>query len=325
MDLTYIQTNVVPASNTLNIGNAANQWNTVWVGNTINLNSVPITVTGNTLRVNGVSVVYSNSSANLASISVAGNTVANAVYTDNYYYANGAPFPQGSNAIPGSYISIKDNTISTTRTNMELILQGNGIGSVTLDSTTLPGIDAVYDMGSPTRRFDSMYAQYYYGNGAFLTGISGGGNANTGNWAFTGNTMYNLNGGSINNSDLSHGATAFLSLPDNGSVNAISVLNYYGNISLTVGTGPGNTSTWIFDSSGNLRLPTNSSSINYANGQPYGGGAGSGNTFSSITMTNSPPGASNVIQYGLGNLVVWNDGGWTIGEWNGTQIGRAHV
>ena len=196
---------------------------------------------------------------------------------------------------------------------------------MTLDSTTLPGIDAVYDMGSPTRRFDSMYAQYYYGNGRFLTGISGGGNANTGNWGFDGNSMYNLNGGAITNGDLSHGATASLSIPDNGSSNSISVLNYYGNISLTVGTGPGNTSTWIFDSSGNLRLPTNSSSINYANGQPYGGGAGSGNTFSSITMTNSPPGASNVIQYGLGNLVVWNDGGWTIGEWNGTQYGTEGI
>ena len=32
---------------------------------------------------------------------------------------------------------------------------------------------------------------------------------------------------------------------------------------------------WNFDTAGNITLPTNSSSINYANGTPYGGGASS--------------------------------------------------
>jgi hypothetical protein len=85
---------------------------------------------------------------------------------------------------------------------------------------------------------------------------------------------------------------------------------------------PGGSGSFVFAQNGNLTLPTNSSNINYANGvsilDSIGGG---GNTFTSITMTNSPAGASNVIQNGLGNLTVWNDGGWTIGEWNGTTYG----
>jgi hypothetical protein len=63
----------------------------------------------------------------------------------------------------------------------------------------------------------------------------------------------------------------------------------------------------------------------YANGSPFSGGGGGGNTFSSITMTSTPSGAANNIQYGLGNLFVWNDGGWTIGEYNGEFSGTEGI
>ena len=177
VDLTYIQTNVVPASNTLNIGNTANQWNALWVANTINLNSVPLTMVGTTLRVNGLNVLTTGGSPTFAGVSVTGNTVANAVYTDNYFYANGAPFPQGSNSVPGTTISLKDNVISTTVTNQNLILKGNGIGNVQANSSIMPSVDEAYDIGSPTYRFDTVYAGYFVGNGAGLTGIAGTQNA----------------------------------------------------------------------------------------------------------------------------------------------------
>lgn len=45
-------------------------------------------------------------------------------------------------------------------------------------------------------------------------------------------------------------------------------------------------------------------------------GNGGGNTFTSITMLNTPSGAANNIQYGLGNIAVWNDAGWVIGEYD---------
>jgi len=80
-----------------------------------------------------------------------------------------------------SQVVISNNRISTNETNLDLILAGNGVGNVVLSSTTVPSIDSVYDIGSPVRYFDTTYSRYYYGNGAFLTGISGGGNTNYSN------------------------------------------------------------------------------------------------------------------------------------------------
>jgi len=80
-----------------------------------------------------------------------------------------------------SQVVISNNRISTNETNLDLVLAGNGVGNVVLSSTTVPSIDSVYDIGSPVRYFDTTYSRYYYGNGAFLTGISGSGNANYSN------------------------------------------------------------------------------------------------------------------------------------------------
>lgn len=179
IDLTHVQTNIIPDGGSLYIGNVSNQWNSLWVSSTINLNSVPLSVTGTTLKVNGVSVVTVNSNPTFANVTVSGNITPNAIYTDNWFYANGAPFPQGSNSIPGTTISLKDNAISTTVTNQNLVIEANGIGIIQSNSTVLPGIDGVYDLGSANRRWGEVHAQYYYGNGAFLTGIAGGANVNS--------------------------------------------------------------------------------------------------------------------------------------------------
>jgi len=74
-----------------------------------------------------------------------------------------------------SQVVISNNRISTNETNLDLILAGNGVGNVTVASTTVPSIDAVYDLGRANRRFDEVHAVYYYGNGAYLTGITGNG------------------------------------------------------------------------------------------------------------------------------------------------------
>jgi hypothetical protein len=53
-----------------------------------------------------------------------------------------------------------------------LILQGNGIGNVVTNSSVRPQVDAVFDLGHPSYRYDTVYATYFQGNGAGLTGIS---------------------------------------------------------------------------------------------------------------------------------------------------------
>jgi hypothetical protein len=89
-----------------------------------------------------------------------------------------------------SNVRIANNTITTTVINSNLILSPSGIGKVQLNNSIFPRVDNVYDLGSPTQRFNSLYigtggfdiagnltiggnisAQYFIGNGALLTGI----------------------------------------------------------------------------------------------------------------------------------------------------------
>lgn len=72
----------------------------------------------------------------------------------------------------GSNVRISNNVISTTGLNQPLIIEANGVGTVNFESTVIPGIDSVYDIGSPSAKFDTIYGQYFVGNGALLTGIT---------------------------------------------------------------------------------------------------------------------------------------------------------
>ena len=213
INLNNVQSNILPASNAFSLGNVGNQWNTAWIANTLYLKSIPLTISGGNLVVNNATVVTNGGSPTFTGVSVSGNTVTTALYTDNYYYANGAPFPQGANSIPGTTISLKDNVISTTIINQDLIISANGIGAIQSNSSIIPSIDSVYDLGNSAKQFDEVHARYYYGNGAFLTGISGGGNTNYSNAnvaaylpTYTGNlvsltgpvvTTANITGGNI--------------------------------------------------------------------------------------------------------------------------------
>ena len=62
--------------------------------------------------------------------------------------------------------------------------------------------------------WDPVTNRFYVSDGVTPGGIAvgGGGNADLGNWAFSGNTQYNINGGRIDNSDLLHGPTAWLQI-----------------------------------------------------------------------------------------------------------------
>ena len=78
----------------------------------------------------------------------------------------------------GSNVIISGDTITVTGINNNLVLAANGIGNIQANSTIVPSIDAVYDIGTPDKRIDTVYATYFVGNGSLLTGIAGGGNGN---------------------------------------------------------------------------------------------------------------------------------------------------
>jgi len=100
-------------------------------------------------------------------------------------------FTEVYNAGPvSSNVSIANNTIATTLLNSNLILAPSGIGNVQANSRIVPGFNDVYDIGSPDKRWNTIYvgtggldiqgglnfggnvsANYFIGNGSQLTGI----------------------------------------------------------------------------------------------------------------------------------------------------------
>jgi len=74
-----------------------------------------------------------------------------------------------------SNVVIRGNIVTVLGYNNNLTISGNGIGNIQANSTMVPAQDGVYDLGAVNRRFSSVHGQYFYGNGRFLTGISGGG------------------------------------------------------------------------------------------------------------------------------------------------------
>jgi hypothetical protein len=119
---------------------------------------------------------------------------------------------------------------------------------------------------------------YFYGNGAPFIG---GGNAAIGNFVFSGDIM------SISD------ANQVMSISGNGT----------GNIRVT-----SNGNIWTFNNVGNLTLPTNTSSINYANGVPYGVNYSNSNVSSFMAAF-----GSNVVST-TGNISA----GYFVG--NGSQL-----
>jgi hypothetical protein len=284
----------------------------------------------------------------------AGNVSAVGNVAGNYILGNVA-FATG---IPQSY----------GNSNVYALLNGSA-------ANIIPLANVSYSLGNATNQWKDIWVSNgtIYMNSVPITVGAGNvltvaGNAvitanSFGNIGFVGNTIYDINGISLQNSDLSHGYTAGVLLPTNGDANAIVVNNTYGNIILqsgansdptaawtfrnngnvslpgggllgntygdnpnavglqagpggyaginsydqgqfvqTDGTGvyigtdyTGNSCVWTFDASGNITLPGNASSINYANGDPYGGSSGNpfnqdlntGNsvTFASVSVT----------------------------------------
>ena len=106
-----------------------------------------------------------------------------------------------------SNIQIGNNTITTTVLNSNLILSPSGIGRIQLNNTLFPRLSDVYDIGTPSLRFNSIYlgtgginttggitttgnitADYFIGNGSQLTGIV----ATTGSQVVNGNSNLNI-------------------------------------------------------------------------------------------------------------------------------------
>ena len=290
---------------------------------TITLSSLP----------GGAVYAVSNATGNMTAVFSSGgqqiiNTVPPGESLTDAFTAVNVNFDQLFAAGPvNSNIQIANNTVLTTNTNGNINLVPNGIGAIVVNSSVVPDTANVRNLGSVNNRFSTIYAQYYnmsgnltpenintgnltasgyisavgnitgnyfFGNGSQLTGVV----TSTGNIGFSGDAIYDLNGIYLENADLTQGATAAVVIPTNGSSDPIQVNNTYGNIALQTGAGSGITASWSFDNTGNLTLPSNSSSINYANGQPYGGSsAAAGNAGDIQINVAGNIGADSTLRY----------------------------
>lgn len=142
-----------------------------------------------------------------------------------------------------------------------------GSNYTNIASHVIPAADLTYDLGTTSSQWRSLYVgtSTIYLGGTSLS-VSGGnltvdgspvtGAANLGDWGFNTNTQYILGGGVINNGDLSHGATASLVIPENGSTTTdLSLINTYGTIRLISGSFPVS-HIWTFGSDGSLTFPS---------------------------------------------------------------------
>ena len=198
----------------------------------------------------------------------------------------------------GSNIQIANNIVSTLNTNGNLVLSPNGIGVVQANSHVVPNQTRIRNLGSANLLWNTTYTQYLNAASATI------GTANIGNIGILNIPVANLH--------ISGGDNGYV-LQTDGT----------GNLTWTAQTGgsgnavPAGANTQIqYNDAGNLGATAGFTFDNVTNELTVPG---------NITMSLTPSGASNQIKYGLGNLVSYLDGQWTIGEYNGNSYGTEGI
>ncbi len=206
-------------------------------------NGVTITSTGE----NGTGVVTINASTaalgNIVSVNLDGSS-------SNVLYGNGVFAPGGGGGNPFDQdLNTTDNVQFANITSTDAIRfsnSGNIVGALGYAPTHI-GIES------------------YGSNSVYITTND----FNT--WAFNSDGTLSFPG----NVAGSAGNVLIDSADDNFEVRGAESVNFEANAVVNIYTDTSNSAyQWQFGDDGNLTLPGNSSSINYANGSPYGGGSG---------------------------------------------------
>jgi len=219
-----------------------------------------------------------------------------------------------------SNVAIANNTIRTINSNGDLILAPNGIGRVQIKTSLVPSFDNVYELGSPTARFNTIYI----GSGGFnVPSITVPGNVTANN--IIGNTSIvsggNItSGGTVSGVSLSassatiYGTIATIDLNATGNITG----NYFfGNGAFLTGLvtsvsniSNGNSNINIATSGGNITFGVtgNSNVIVFANTGAYVTGVVSAT--GNITAPNFIGNISgNITVPGSSTQILFNDSG----------------
>jgi len=158
-----------------------------------------------------------------------------------------------------SNVAIANNTIRTINSNGDLILAPNGIGKIQIKNSLVPSFDNVYELGSPTNRFNTLYV----GSGGLnVPNLTVPGNVTANN--IIGNTSV-ISGGNITSGDtvsavnlLASSATIY------GDIATIS-LNATGNVTGNYFLGNGAFLTGVVRSVSNITNGNSNINISTAN------------------------------------------------------------
>ena len=216
----------------------------------------------------------------------------------------------------GSNIAIANNTISTSQLNGNIILGPKGIGVVQTNSSFMPRVDDVYDLGTPTLRFNTLYlgtggfdtvgniiGNYFIGNGSLLTGVVAqspialvSGNTTVAIQQANGNIIVNVRGTSnvmsITPSNVAVDATLSVSNAvylsnnlelTNGNIQTNGTISATGNISGNYYQGNGYYLTGIITSVANINNGTSNVRIDTPGGNIYANVDGVANAFAITT------------------------------------------
>lgn len=225
---------------------------------------------------------------------ISGNLTLPDVTDPRINYANGNPYSVGSNAITNGTSSV---SIPTSNGNVVIGLSGSDAFTFGTDGNlTFRNGAKITEALSPV---PGNYALALYGTGA----ISEDQRLLVYPTSIDANHLH-LTSGNLYNTELFLGNDAlYVKLANTG------------NVVVNTDDGNGNTAQWNFGTNGNLTLPGNTSSINYANGQPYGGTGGNPfnqnlNTTDSVTFAGVSS-TGNIITSGTGGDITMTSGNIT--------------
>ena len=281
---------------------------------------------------NNVSITGTTVATTIAanSVSTTGNVDGGAFYSDNYFYANGAPFtgsgyvlgdeqfygtgspgpyglsqistnnslivtinglvqtPGSSYTVVGDLITFNSDINTNELVDIRFLGIGAGAGNINMPvdwlhvpTDIIPIGNNVQSLGNATNQWKHLWISNntIYINSIPLTITSGNvltvNGSNVVTTTGTGNVLSVNNLSVVGNVSGANINAGYL-YGDGSNITAVRIINGTSNVAIPATNGnvivtTNTTHPFTFDTTGNLTLPSNTSSINYANGSPYGG------------------------------------------------------
>jgi hypothetical protein len=198
------------------------------------------------------------------------NVITPGIRTNNYLYANGAPFLAGGNAAIGNFVFTGDN-MTISHANSTLNINGNGTGNIDVTANgntwtfgnnrilTLPGGPRIVPVGAnlELQAASGGYAAITTSDGNSTVDVDGSGahivTSGINTWTFdnVGNLILPGNTFAVKYANGDTVAISTGGFPLANGTSNIDIATANGNVTVTAN----GSSTWTFNTDGNLTLP----------------------------------------------------------------------